>query len=193
MSVRKMALLASVTPLVMGVATAADDASGASKSLLADTNLWVLVAFAIVVGIIFFAGVPGKIAEFFRARADGVRTQLDEARTLREDAQKLLADYQKRQREAETEAQAIIDQAKADAKIMADDARVKIEEQVKRRNKAAEDRIARAEAQAVAAMRGQTSDMAIAAAKHIIANRVDDRAQASLLDKAISEVRGRLN
>lgn len=163
------------------------------KGILADTNLWVLIAFLIVVGIFVMAGIPAKAAEFFRTRADGVRTSLDNARSVREDAQRLLADYQKRQREAESEAEAIIDQAKADAKSVAAEMRTKLDEQIARRKKAAEERIARAEAQAVAAMRGQTADLAIAAASHIVADRVDDKAQSALLDRSISDLRGLLN
>ncbi len=162
-------------------------------SILMDTNLWVLVAFAIVVAIGLWQGVPGLIGKFVNSRADEIRGQLDEARATREEAQRLLADYQKRQRQAEDEAAGIVEQAKADAKAMAKEARVKLDEQLARRRKAAEDRIARAEAQAIAEVRGKTADVAVAAAKEIIASRVDDRAQSALIDKAIADVRGRLN
>ncbi|MEM6650804.1 MAG: F0F1 ATP synthase subunit B, partial [Pseudomonadota bacterium] len=144
-------------------------------------------------GILLWQNVPKLIGGMLSKRADDVRTQLDEARTLREEAQRLLADYQKRQREAEDEAKSIIDQAKEDAKIMANDARTKLDEQLTRRRKAVEERIARAEAQAIAEMQGQTADLAIAAAREIITGRVDDRAQAALLDKSIADIRGKLN
>lgn len=163
------------------------------EGLLMDTNLWVLVGFLIVVGIALWQGVPKIIGGMLNKRSDEIRGQLDEARSLREEAQKLLADYQKRQREAEDEAAAIIEQAKDDAKNMASEARAKLDEQLARRRKAAEDRIARAEAQALNEMRSKTADLAVAAAREIIAGRVDDRAQGALIDKAIADVRGRLN
>lgn len=163
------------------------------KGLLEDTNTWVLLAFLIVMGIAIWAGVPKIIGGMLKGRADSVRSQLDEARSLREEAQRLLADYQKRQREAEDEAQGIIEQAKRDAKNMAEEARAKMDEQVARRRKAAEDRIARAEAQAIAEIRNRTADLAVAAATSIISERMDTKSQSALIDKAISDVSARLN
>ena len=154
-----------------------------------DTNLWVLVAFLIVVAILVSQGIAAKLKGALNARADGIRSQLDEARTLREDAQKLLADYQKRGRAAEAEAQGIIDQAKADAKAMSKEARQQIDAQLARRTKAAEDRIARAEAQAVAEVRGQATELAVGAARRLIARQSGD---AGLTDRAIADVAQRL-
>lgn len=162
-------------------------------SILHDTNTYVTLAFLIVIAIAVAVGVPKIIGGFFRSRAENVRTQLDEARSLREEAQKMLADFQKRQREAEEEAEGIIEQAKKDAKIMSEDARQKMDEQIARRRKAAEERIARAEAQAIAEVRGKAADLAVAAASTIIADRVDAKAQGALIDKAIADVGTRLN
>ena len=65
---------------------------------------------------------------------------------------------------------------------MADEARDKINEQMDRRAcKAAEDKIARAEAQALSEVRGQTADLAIAAAREIIRERMDGGAQSAHL------------
>ncbi|RFB04886.1 F0F1 ATP synthase subunit B family protein [Parvularcula marina] len=170
-----------------------DDPAAHDVPLLEDTSLWVLVAFLIVVGIALYAGVPKIVGGMFKKRADGVREQLDEARSLREEAQRMLADFQKRQREAEAEAEGIIDQAKRDAKIMAQEARTKMDEQLARRRKAAEERIARAEAQAISEIRGKTADLAVAAASSIIKDRMDTSAQSALIDKAIADVGNRLN
>ena len=154
----------------------------------ADTNLWVLVAFLMVVGLLVWRGVPKMLTGALDKRADGIRTQLDEARSLREEAQRTLADYQKRQREAEDEAAAIVEQAKADAKAMREQARVDIDAQLRRRREAAEARIKRAEQQAVAEVRGQAADLAIRAARDILAKQ--DRA--ALTDRAIADVGQRL-
>lgn len=158
-----------------------------------NTNLWVLVAFLIVVGLLLWQGVAKKISGSLNDRAVGIRTQLDEARGLREEAQSLLAEYQKRQRDAEDEAAAIIDQAKADAKALTADANRKAEASLARRTQAANDRIARAETQAVAEVRGEAANLSVAAAREIIASRVDARSKAALTDRAIAEVGQRLS
>ncbi|MEE4213405.1 MAG: F0F1 ATP synthase subunit B [Parvularcula sp.] len=161
--------------------------------LLEDTNLWVLLGFIAIIVIILSQGVGKKLSGFVAGRATLIQQQLDEARSLREDAQRILADYQKRQREAETEAEDIISQAKADAKAMVAETRRKIDDQTARRTEAAQDRIARAEAQAVAAVRAQTADLAVDAAREIIKARTDGAAQRSLLDRSIKDIRGKLN
>ena len=155
----------------------------------ADTNLWVLVAFLMVVGLLVWRGVPKMLGTALDKRADEIRAQLDEARSLREEAQRTLADYQKRQREAEDEAAGIIDQAKSDAKAMREQARTDIDAQLRRRREAAEARIARAEQQAVAEVRGQAVDLAVRAARDILA-RQD---QGALTDRVIADVGTRLS
>ena len=162
-------------------------------SLIQDSNVWVLLGFLIVIGIFVWQGVFKKLGGALSERATTIQGQLDEARSIREEAQRLLADYQKRQREAESEAEGIIAQAKADAKAMQADAKAKLEEQVARRTQAAQDRIARAEAQALAEVRAQTADLAVDAAREIIRARTDGSAQKALLDRAINDMRGKLN
>ncbi|MGE0407875.1 MAG: F0F1 ATP synthase subunit B, partial [Amphiplicatus sp.] len=66
-------------------------------------------------------------------------------------------------------------------------------EQIERRAKAAEEKIARAEAQAIAEVRAQAADLAIETARGIIKDRMDKGAQAALIEKSISELRGKLN
>lgn len=176
------------------VAIAADAAeAGEYGSILEDTNLWVLVGFVIVLAIFAWQGVFKRVGGFLDGRALTIQEQLDEARSIREEAQKVLADYQKRQREAEAEVEDIIALAKSDAKAMRAEAQRRMEEQVARRTAAAHDRIARAEAQAMAEVRAQTADLAIDAAREIIKARTDGSAQKALLDRAISDVRGKLN
>lgn len=184
------------TETTEGAVAAVEDHSGGedhSTPLLEDSNTWVLVGFILVVGLFLWQNVPGIFGKMLGARADKVREQLDEARTLREDAQRLLADFQKRQREAEAEAAGIIEQAKRDAKLMSTEARQKLDEQLARRRAAAEERISRAEEQAVAAVRAQAAELSVAAAQEIIAGRMDAKSQGQLIDKAIADVRGQLN
>ncbi|MEM1380552.1 MAG: F0F1 ATP synthase subunit B [Pseudomonadota bacterium] len=175
-------------------AAAEDTEAGGDKGgLLNDSAFWVLVGFVIVVGIFVWQGVGKRLSTFLDGRAKDIETQLDDARNIREEAQRVLADYQKRQREAEGEAESIIALAKADAKSMTAEAKAKLEDQVARRTAAAKERIERAEAQALADVRAQTADLAIGAAREIIKARTDGAAQKHLLDRALADVRGKLN
>lgn len=179
--------------LVESAEEAAHGASEAPQGIFQDPTFWLLLAFLIVVGILARAAVHKMIGRALDKRAQGIADELDRARALRDEAQELLAKFQRRQREAEDEAAAIIEQAKVDAARIAAEAKAKIEEQIERRARAAEAKIARAEAQALAEMRGQTADIAIEAAREVIRARMDQGAQAALAERAIDELSAKLN
>jgi F-type H+-transporting ATPase subunit b len=183
----------SLTSLAVAVAEGAAETHEASGGLLLNVSFWVTLAFAIVIAIFARAGMHTMIGSGLDKRAQNIADEINEARRMREEAQELLARYQRRQHEAESEAAAIIEQAKKDAKRMTLEAREKIEAQMERRAKAAEDKIARAEAQALSEVRGQTADLAIAAARSIIKERMDTGAQSAFIDRAIADVRNKLN
>ena len=112
---------------------------------------------------------------------------------MREEAQQLLADYKKKSLEAEDEAKAIVDQAKREAEALAAEARRNLAESLERRTKAAEDKIARAEAQAIGEVRSAAVAAAISAAENILKTKVAGSTAASLVDESIRNLKGRLN
>src|SRR3954471_12813466 len=122
-----------------------------------EAETWVAIAFICFLGLLMYVGVHRQLAKALDDRAARIKAELDEARKLRDDAAQLLADYQKKRQEAETEAQGIVAGARAEAERMAADAKAKVEEFVDRRTKLAETKIAQAEAQAAAEVRGAAS------------------------------------
>jgi F-type H+-transporting ATPase subunit b len=165
----------------------------ATVSIFSTPEFWVAVAFFGFVGLLIYYGVPGLVAKTLDDRADAIRKELDEARRLREEAQALLADYQKRTREAEAEAKAIVDQARKDAEAMAAETRTSLKESLERRTKLAEDKIARAETQALSEVRSAAVDAAVTAAERILRTKVTTEVDASLVDQGIRDLRGKLN
>lgn len=174
-------------------AAGAHGASHEATPLFQDTSTWVSLGFLVVVALFIYMGVHKQLTGGLDKRAQKIADEIDEARRLREEAQELLAQYQRRQREAEEEAKSIIDQAKRDAKRLAAESRDKINDQLGRRMKAAEEKIARAEAQAIAEVRSQTADVAITAAGDIIRTRMDQGAQSAMAERAINDLRSKLN
>ena len=156
-------------------------------------DFWVLISFILFLGILVYYGVPGLIGKALDKRAAAIRTELDEARRLRDEAQELLADYQRKAREAEDEAKSIIEQARREAEILAAETRKQLTEQVERRTKAAEEKIARAEAQAVSDVRAAAVDLAVAASERILKTKISGDAAASLTDAAIRDLKAKLN
>jgi F-type H+-transporting ATPase subunit b len=156
-------------------------------------EFWVLIAFILFVAVLVWKGVPGLITGMLDARAAAIRTELDEARRLREEAQQLLADYQRKAREAEEEAKTIIEQAQREAQALAAETRKSLAEQVERRTKAAEEKIGRAEAQAVSEVRAAAVDLAVAASERILKERVQGPAANALTDASIRDLGKKLN
>ncbi len=161
--------------------------------LLADTYFWTGSALTLIIVCALFMGAPKMVAGMLDSRAKRISNELDEARQLKEEAQQLLATYQRQQREAETEAQDIVEQAKKDALVMAEETRAQLNEKLERRTRLAEEKIGRAEAQAKAEIKNAAADAAVEAARRLIADQLDDAAKGALLDQSIQELSTRLN
>ncbi len=161
--------------------------------MLQSAEFWVGVSFVGFFLILFYYKVPALIAKALDDRADAIRKELDEARRLREEAQSLLADYQKKHRNAGQEADAIVEQARREAQLYAEETRAALAEALERRTKQAEDKIARAEAQAVDDVRAAAVDMAIAAAEKVLREKAAGAGGAALIDETIRGLKGRLN
>jgi F-type H+-transporting ATPase subunit b len=161
--------------------------------MLAMAEFWVAVAFVAFVAILVYYKVPALIAKALDDRAEAIRKELDEARRLREEAQNLLADYQKKHRNVGQEAEAIVDQARREAEALAQETRASLKTTLERRTRLAEDKIARAEAQAVDEVRATAIDVAAAAAEKILREKMTGSGGAALIDQSIRDLKGRLN
>ena len=154
---------------------------------------WVFLSFIGFMALLAKFGVPALIGKTLDQRADSIRKELDEARKLREDAQALLADYQTKAREAENEARSIIEQAKLEAQALATESRKALGESLERRTKMAEEKIARAEAQAVSEVRATAVGSAMLAAEKLLQARVPGTTGDALISEAIRGLKGTLN
>lgn len=161
--------------------------------MFATGEFWVLTGLIIFIGIAIYMKVPGMLVAGLDKRREDIANELEEARRLREEAQQLLASYQRKQREAMKEAEDIVTQAKAEAERLAAETRSAMTALVARRTKMADDKIAQAEAQAMADIRAVASDVAIAAAREIIAAKVDVNRDAKLVEGAIATLASKLH
>jgi F-type H+-transporting ATPase subunit b len=161
--------------------------------MFAEPEFWVAVAFVILMGGFAYLGVHRTVLKALDNRSDRIKAELDDARRLKEEASRLLAQYKARAASAEREAQDIIASAKADAERIASEAKAKMEDFVARRTKTAENKIALAEAQAVADVRAAAANAAVTAASNILSQSVKGQVADDLLAKGIQEVREKLN
>ena len=161
--------------------------------MLSQPEFWVAVAFVVLMIVFIYVGVPGVVTKALDHRADRIKAELDDARRLKDEAAALVADYKARYAAAEREAQDIVTNAKAEAERIAVDAKARMEDFVSRRTKAAETKIAQAEAQALADVRAAAADAAVAAASQILTKSMSGPVADDLLAKGIQDARAKLN
>jgi F-type H+-transporting ATPase subunit b len=161
--------------------------------MLASPELWVLVSFVLFLALLVYYKIPDKVVKALDNRADRIRTELEEARRLREEAQSILADYQRKRRDAEKEAEDIIAMARREAQFYAEESRKALNESLQRRVRLAEEKITRAEEQAVQDIRSQSADAAVAAAETIVVRELKGDSAGDLVTKGIREVSTKLN
>src|SRR5262249_26672411 len=138
-------------------------------------------------------GFHRTILDALDRRGARIKAELDEAQRLKEEAATLLAEYRRRHEEAEREAQAIIDGARAEAERVAAEAKAKTEEFIARRTRMAETKISQAEAQALADVRAAAAETAVAAAEKILAASAKGKVADDLIAQGIRDVKAKLN
>jgi len=159
--------------------------------LLATPEFWVAVAAVVFLAVVWRPARRSLLGGL-DARAARIRGELDEAQRLREEAEQLLAGYRQKEGEAAAEAAAIIAQAQQDAQRIAAQSARELEEALARRQRQAEERIAQAEAKAMDEIRTVAIDVAIAAARQVIAAETDAERGTVLIDSAIAALPQRL-
>lgn len=162
-------------------------------SMLMEAEFWVAVAFVLFIALMLYVGVHKTVTGSLDKRRSRIQSELDEAAKLRSEAQALLAEYKQKTANAEKEAAAIIESAKADAERLAAEAHAKLEDFVARRTKMAESKIAQAEQQALAEVRSVAAEAAIGAAEKVLAQTAKGSVAAQLIDRGIEDVKKKLN
>ena len=160
--------------------------------IFSNPETWVAIAFIIFVVL---AGKPivRMLGKSLDDRAARIKAELDEAKALRDEAQRLLVDYQKKQQAAMRDAENIVAHARGEAERLRTEAAANLDAAFARREKMALDKIAQAEAQAIADVRNHAIDVAVAAAEQLLKGKTDNQRGERLIDSAIAELERKLN
>lgn len=161
--------------------------------MLHDSSFWVLVAFVIFFGVLFYLKVPGQLGKTLDERAEKIKRELEEAEKLHREAQHLFAEYQRKQRNALKEAEEIVAAAEAEAKRIAEAAKADLTTSLERRRVQAEQKIAQAEALALREVRDAAVDQAITAATGLLREQLQGPAGTAQTERAIAEVKAKLH
>lgn len=152
-----------------------------------DPTAWVAIAFVLFV-IAVFKPAKNAILSGLDAKIDEIKAQVEEAQQLREEAEALLATYQRQQREALQEAEDMVARAEEDAGRLRAEAEKDLEAALKRQEGLAAEKIAQAEAAAVARVQEMAVDLAVAATEKILSERLSGKPGKDLVDEAIADL-----
>ena len=138
------------------------------ESFFADPVHWVVGSF-ILFFVLFGRQIWKAVSGMLDNRALVVKAELEEAARLRREAEAMLQAAEKQRADAVSDAQQLIEGAKAEAARVAAAAAAEAEVSAKRREQMAMDRIAAAQKAAVDEVRLAAADVATAAARQVIA------------------------
>ncbi len=176
---------------MISIAHAATDAAG-QQAFYESPAFWVAVSF-----VIFVALLAKPVWKFATSALDkkiaDIEASIEEATKLREEAQDILAGYKRKLAEAEKEAEDIVSQARDEALSLRNKMNENLEASVRRREKQAIDRIAQAETAATQEVKDMIADIALGAARQILANQVTGDKAESIIDESIKDLSDKLN
>ena len=159
---------------------------------LHNPETWIAVSF---VAFLVVAGraIVRMLSKGLDERSAKIRHDLEEARRLRSEADALLAEYKKKQQDAARETGEILQHAREEAEIFRKEAAANLTASLGRRERMALDKISQAEAQAVAEVKNQAVDLAVATARRILEQQMAGPKAATLVDQSIAELDRKLH
>ena len=156
------------------------------------TTIWVAISF--VLFIVLAVKMAGKqVTGALDAKIASIRSEIETAEKLRAETQSLLNDIQQKQRDAQVEANRIVEAARASAKQIQQSADADLEETMARREAQLMDRLKRVEEKAMADIQNHAAELALQATREIVEKTMDEKTGKSLIDQAVSSVAKHLN
>ena len=157
-------------------------------ALLLGPGGWVAAAMLAVFALMLYMKVPAIVAGMLDKQIADIRKQLDDAAKLRAEAEALKAEYERKVRDAARDADAVRAAADEEAKLIVAKAKADATALIERRGKSAEEKIAAAERGAIAQLRAKAADAAAEAARGLIAEAHDAKADQALVNQAIAGI-----
>lgn len=169
------------------VDTSAIHAPEAGGEFLHNPETWIIFAFTAFM-LLAAKYLWPMIAKGLDARATTIRDQLEQASRLRAEAESLLIATQKKQAEMLKEAENIITTAQQDAAVIRARAAEDLKLALDHRTQQAQEKISRAEAEAIQHIRERIIDSATNTARELISTRLQGVAEDPAIAKAIRAI-----
>ena len=157
-----------------------------------DATFFVALSFVLFVVFVVWAGLPSTIIKSLDDRSEQIKKELDEARILHEEAQKLLATEKRKLEQCDAEVEDILKQASEQAALITEKSNNLLKEEIQRKQKQADLKIAQARDEAVREVKAKASELSLIIAKEYLKENIDDNVASDLIDKSISDLKHNL-
>ncbi len=161
------------------------------QDLLGNTTFWYFLSFVVFVAIAYRLGGKAVTAQLDKQITD-IKKKIETAEGLRVEAQEMLAQYQRKQRDALKEADSIIENAKKNAAKIKAQAEAELEATMERREKQIIERIDRMQQEAVSHVQEQAAELALKAARILIADHLDANQNNGLVEDTLRDISSQL-
>lgn len=147
-----------------------------------------LVAFLLIVGLIWWKGVP-PLRRLMRDKQETIRRQIEEAKRADERLAEAERSYAEAVAEARKEAAVIRDAARADALRIGDEMRTRAEQEVERIKQRGEEHLAQQHQQVMRELRVEIGRLSSELAEQLVkAHLADDASRAATVDGFLDEL-----
>lgn len=153
-----------------------------------DASLYVALAFAVLLGLAIYYGLPRRILQALDAQAAAIAKQLDDARELRDEAKEHLADARRREAAAEDRARAIKAQAEQLAQAKADEIAAAAAARLARLERQHAQRLRHQQAEAMRQLRLRSVEAALTAATQILEQELSDAQKHALCEDSLKRL-----
>jgi F-type H+-transporting ATPase subunit b len=173
-------------------AEAADDPEACQESPnlilpAADELVWGSISFVVLLFLLYKYAYP-SVKQAMDARTERIRAELQAADAAKSEAEALLDQYRAQLNDAKSEAGRIIEEARQAADAIKRDQEVRLQAELAELRQRAVADIDSAKAQAMSDLRGEVAQLAIGAAETVVQRSLDSATQTQLVEDYINQV-----
>lgn len=154
-------------------------------SFLSSLVFWSVISFGILLAILYKFGLP-TIVELLEERERQIKGDLSRAEEARKEAEARLADYERRLKQAQTEAQAILEEARRQAQRQLDESQKRAEQQATAMVRDAQEEMARERGRLRDELRAETIGLVMAVTEQILSRRLTVEDDRRLIEEALT-------
>lgn len=149
--------------------------------------IWIAITFGLLV-LLLWRFAWGPITKALDERETTIQSSIDQAEKALAEAKQIQADNDKARREAESEAQRILREARDTAETLRSEEVEKTKAQLRQMQESAQTEIERERDAALESLRNEVADLAIRAAERVLGASVDDTRQRKLVDDFLNDL-----